>query len=92
MNSSQKTHKNGFLSRSIKIFTRICDLYAPCPVLCPLRSSMMKVVLGEHSIDTTEGFEQTFSVSVIIRHYNYKPWSFNNDIMLIKVWKEIHVH
>ncbi|CAF95213.1 unnamed protein product [Tetraodon nigroviridis] len=49
---------------------------------------MMTVVLGEHSINTKEEFEQIFSVSVIIRHYNYKPWSFNNDIMLIKVWKE----
>lgn len=62
--------------------------FSPCLVLCPLRSSMMKVVLGEHSIKTKEGFEQIFSVSVIIQHYNYKPWSFNNDIMLIKVWKE----
>lgn len=48
----------------------------------------MKVVLGEHSINTIEGFEQIFSVSAIIRHYDYKPWSFNNDIMLIKVGKE----
>lgn len=64
----------------------------PLLFLCPLRSSMMKVVLGEHNIDTTEGFEQIFSVSGIIRHYNYKTWSFNNDIMLIKVWKRnIHV-
>uniref|UniRef100_H3CL35 trypsin n=2 Tax=Tetraodon nigroviridis TaxID=99883 RepID=H3CL35_TETNG len=55
---------------------------------CWRPSSMMTVVLGEHSINTKEEFEQIFSVSVIIRHYNYKPWSFNNDIMLIKVWKE----
>lgn len=45
----------------------------------------MQVVLGEHSINTVEGFEQTFKVSTIIRHYDYKSWSFNNDIMLIKV-------
>ncbi|XP_029682378.1 trypsin-2-like [Takifugu rubripes] len=52
---------------------------------CWRPSSMMKVVLGEHNIHTIEGFEQIFSVSGIIRHYNYKPWSFNNDIMLIKL-------
>lgn len=52
---------------------------------------MMKVVLGEHNIHTTEGFEQIFSVSGIIRHYNYKTWSFNNDIMLIKVREKTHM-
>lgn len=66
----------------------LMGFFSPSLVLCLLRSSMMKVVLGEHSINTMEGFEQIFSVSAIIQHYNYKPWSFNNDIMLIKVWKE----
>lgn len=46
---------------------------------------MMQVVLGEHSIDKVEGFEQRFNVSLVIRHYQYKHWSFDNDIMLIKV-------
>lgn len=46
---------------------------------------MMQVVLGEHSIMKVEGFEQRFNVSLVIRHYQYKHWSFDNDIMLIKV-------
>lgn len=45
----------------------------------------MQVVLGEHSIDKVEGFEQRFNVSLVIKHYQYKHWSFDNDIMLIKV-------
>lgn len=45
----------------------------------------MQVVLGEHSIVKVEGFEQRFNVSLVIRHYQYKHWSFDNDIMLIKV-------
>lgn len=46
---------------------------------------MMQVVLGEHSIVKVEGFEQRFNVALVIRHYQYKHWSFDNDIMLIKV-------
>lgn len=74
----------------IKILIKISTLclmffFSSFLTLCPFRSSMMKVVLGEHNINTKEGFEQIFSVSVIIRHYNYIPWSFNNDIMMIKV-------
>lgn len=49
---------------------------------------MMQVVLGEHSIVKVEGFEQRFNVSLVIRHYLYKHWSFDNDIMLIKVMDE----
>lgn len=46
---------------------------------------MIQVVLGEHSIIKVEGFEQKFNVSFVIRHYQYKHWSFDNDIMLVKV-------
>uniref|UniRef100_A0A3B4TG24 trypsin n=1 Tax=Seriola dumerili TaxID=41447 RepID=A0A3B4TG24_SERDU len=51
---------------------------------CWKRSSRMRVVLSEHSLTRTEGFEQIFNVSKIYVHnYNYK--TFNNDIMLIKL-------
>lgn len=44
----------------------------------------MKVVLSEHNLEVTEGFEQVFNVSMIyINKFNY--WTFDNDIMLIKV-------
>ncbi len=44
----------------------------------------MKIVLSEHNLKKTEGFEQVFNVSKIFVHnYNYK--TFNSDIMLIKV-------
>lgn len=46
---------------------------------------MIQVVLGEHSITKAEGFEQKFNVSLVIKHYKYQHWSFDNDIMLVKV-------
>uniref|UniRef100_A0A3Q3IQB3 trypsin n=1 Tax=Monopterus albus TaxID=43700 RepID=A0A3Q3IQB3_MONAL len=50
---------------------------------CWRRSTLMRVVLSEHSLTITEGFEQVFNVSKIYVHnFNYK--TFNNDIMLIK--------
>ncbi|XP_075870298.1 anionic trypsin-like [Nelusetta ayraudi] len=52
---------------------------------CWRPSHMMQVVLGEHSIVKVEGFEQRFNVSLVIRHYQYRHWSFDNDIMLIKL-------
>lgn len=46
----------------------------------------MIVVLSEHNLDKEEGFEQTFGVSKIYFHqFSYS--TFNNDIMLIKVYK-----
>lgn len=48
------------------------------------RSYLMTVVLSEHSLIVTEGFEQVFNVSKIyVQNYNYR--TYNNDIMLIKV-------
>lgn len=49
------------------------------------RSSLIQVVLSEHSLATEEGFEQVFDVDRIFVHYNYNYRTFNNDIMLIKV-------
>ncbi|KAM6976949.1 trypsin [Aplochiton taeniatus] len=51
---------------------------------CWRPSSLMKVVLSEHSLTVDEGYEQVFNVSKIIVHnYNYK--TYNNDIMMIKL-------
>uniref|UniRef100_A0A3B5MGU4 trypsin n=1 Tax=Xiphophorus couchianus TaxID=32473 RepID=A0A3B5MGU4_9TELE len=48
------------------------------------RPHLMIVVLSEHSLRETEGFEQIFGVSKIhVHNYNYK--TFNNDIMIIKL-------
>ncbi|KAK5622502.1 hypothetical protein CRENBAI_002529 [Crenichthys baileyi] len=53
---------------------------------CWRPSYLMIVVLSEHSLTKTEGYEQTFGVSKIYLHnYNYK--TFSNDIMLIKLDK-----
>ncbi|TKS70848.1 Trypsin-1 [Collichthys lucidus] len=46
---------------------------------------MIKVVLSEHNLQRNEGHEQVFSVSAVIRHYQYQHWSFDNDIMLLKL-------
>ncbi|XP_058487292.1 trypsin [Solea solea] len=48
---------------------------------------LIKIYLGERNIDKLEGFEQIFKVSLIIRHYQYKAWTFDNDIMLLKLHK-----
>ncbi|CAK6975390.1 trypsin I-P1-like [Scomber scombrus] len=47
-------------------------------------STLMRVVLSEHSLATKEGFEQAFNVSKIYVH-NFSYKTFNNDIMLIKL-------
>ncbi|XP_049893120.1 serine protease 1-like isoform X2 [Epinephelus moara] len=46
---------------------------------------LIQVVLSEHSIYKLEGFEQRFDVSLVVRHYQYQHWTFDNDIMLIKL-------
>ncbi|KAM4570667.1 trypsin-3 [Fundulus diaphanus] len=51
---------------------------------CWRPSHLMRVVLSEHSLSESEGFEQTFGVSRIYL-YNYNYRTFNNDIMLIKL-------
>ncbi|XP_042355712.1 anionic trypsin-1-like [Plectropomus leopardus] len=45
----------------------------------------IKVVLSEHNIHRVEGFEQTFTVSLVLRHFQYQPWTFDNDIMMLKL-------
>ncbi|KAM9856205.1 trypsin [Aulostomus maculatus] len=53
---------------------------------CWRPTSLMRVVLSEHSLTRTEGFEQVFNVSrIYVHNYNYN--TFNNDIMLIKLSK-----
>ncbi|XP_068453722.1 trypsin I-P1-like [Clinocottus analis] len=51
---------------------------------CWRPSSYMKVVLSEHNLKLTEGFEQVFDVIRIYFH-NYEYKTFNNDIMLMKL-------
>ncbi|XP_036387386.1 trypsin-like [Megalops cyprinoides] len=52
---------------------------------CWRPSTLIKVVLSEHSLSKEEGFEQEFNVSKIFVYYNYNYKTFNNDIMLIKL-------
>ncbi|XP_026162749.1 trypsin-like [Mastacembelus armatus] len=52
---------------------------------CWKPSHMVQVVLNEHNILKVEGFEQVFNVSLIIRHNQYQSWTFDNDIMLLKL-------
>ncbi|XP_048857987.1 granzyme K-like [Brienomyrus brachyistius] len=58
---------------------------------CWRPSSLIKVVLSEHSFSKEEGFEQELNVSKIFVHFNYNYKTFNNDIMLIKVRKSIEL-
>ncbi|XP_028848632.1 trypsin-like [Denticeps clupeoides] len=52
---------------------------------CWRPSSLIQVVLSEHSLVLEEGFEQIFNVSKALVHYNYNYQTFNNDIMLLKL-------
>ncbi|XP_076132174.1 trypsin-3 isoform X1 [Alosa pseudoharengus] len=52
---------------------------------CWRPSSLIQVVLSEHSLASEEGFEQVFDVEKIFVHYNYNYKIYNNDIMLIKL-------
>lgn len=56
-----------------------------CLLMCSFRGAMIQVVLGDHNIFEVEGFEQRFNVSLVIRHYQYSYWTFDSDIMLLKV-------
>ncbi|XP_068576585.1 trypsin [Cebidichthys violaceus] len=52
---------------------------------CWRPSHMIEVVLGEHDINKEEGTEQRFNVALVIKHYQYQHWTFDNDIMLLKL-------
>lgn len=62
-----------------------------CPLSCSFRSHMIQVVLSEHSIAKVEGYEQRFNVSFVVRHYQYKHWTLDNDIMLLKVREDCRI-
>ncbi|XP_028432034.1 trypsin-like [Perca flavescens] len=52
---------------------------------CWRPSQLIQVVLGEHNIIEVEGFEQRFNVTLAVKHNQYQPWMFDNDIMLLKL-------
>ncbi|CAB1353292.1 unnamed protein product [Coregonus sp. 'balchen'] len=49
------------------------------------QANLLKVVLGEHSFSSLEGFEQEFNVSKVLVYYMYNYMTFDNDIMLLKL-------
>ncbi|XP_068455076.1 trypsin-3-like [Clinocottus analis] len=52
---------------------------------CWRPSHLIQVVLGEHDLTREEGTEQRFGVALVLRHYQYQHWTFDNDIMLLKL-------
>ncbi|KAK6318765.1 hypothetical protein J4Q44_G00099760 [Coregonus suidteri] len=52
---------------------------------CWKPANLLKVVLGEHSFSSLEGFEQEFNVSKVLVYYMYNYMTFDNDIMLLKL-------
>ncbi|XP_067359287.1 trypsin-like [Channa argus] len=52
---------------------------------CWRPNHLIQVVLSEHNINKVEGFEQVFNVTLIVRHYQFQYWTFDNDIMLLKL-------
>ncbi|KAK4293334.1 hypothetical protein Pmani_013062 [Petrolisthes manimaculis] len=45
----------------------------------------LQVVLGEYDMEEVEGWERTRTVSVIVIHSDYDPFSHANDIALIRI-------
>uniref|UniRef100_A0A8C0XGG6 trypsin n=1 Tax=Castor canadensis TaxID=51338 RepID=A0A8C0XGG6_CASCN len=50
-----------------------------------LKSSQLQIRLGEHNTDVTEGNEQFINAAKIIKHPKYNKFTYDNDIMLIKL-------
>ncbi|CAL4202489.1 unnamed protein product, partial [Meganyctiphanes norvegica] len=53
--------------------------------------SQIQVLLGEHTIYTTDGTEQRFDVSQVINHPSYitNPWNNGHDISLLELSGEV---
>ncbi|XP_020033719.1 LOW QUALITY PROTEIN: cationic trypsin-3-like [Castor canadensis] len=47
--------------------------------------SQLQIRLGEHNTDVTEGNEQFINAAKIIKHPKYNKFTYDNDIMLIKL-------
>nr|XP_057906536.1 trypsin-3-like [Doryrhamphus excisus]XP_057906537.1 trypsin-3-like [Doryrhamphus excisus] len=52
---------------------------------------IMTVVLSEHNLTTTDGFEQIFNVSMIYIN-SFSSRTFDNDIMLLKLSEPAHLN
>ena len=65
------------------------DPVIPTPLLCPPCSSI-NVTLGAHNIKQQERTQQVIQVRRAIRHPDYKPKTFSNDIMLLQARKTPH--
>ncbi|KAF7657863.1 hypothetical protein LDENG_00021400 [Lucifuga dentata] len=52
---------------------------------CWMWPEMITVVLSDHNIKKWDGSEQYFNVTKIIKHNGYRHWTFDNDIMLLKL-------
>lgn len=50
-----------------------------------LDPSQVSIKLGDHNIYSTDGTEQSFSVSQVIPHPSYNPNTTDNDIALLKL-------
>lgn len=49
-----------------------------------------RIVAGEHSFSTTNGYEQFSDVELFIMHPDYDTVTLENDIVLIKVYRAIY--
>ena len=62
------------------------DPMIPTPLLWSLSSSII-VTLGAHNIKQQERTQQVIRVRRVIRHPDYNPNNFSNDIMLLQARK-----
>ncbi|KAM9813463.1 trypsin-2 [Neosynchiropus ocellatus] len=59
---------------------------------CWRPTHLIQVVLSEHNVYEEEGVEQRFDVIRIFKHRRYMYWSFDNDIMLLKLDKKATIN
>ncbi|KAL2091110.1 hypothetical protein ACEWY4_013373 [Coilia grayii] len=59
---------------------------------CWRPSYLIKVVLSEHDLNRKEGFEVVSNVSKIIVYYRYSYYTFDNDIMLVKLERPVQLN
>lgn len=57
-----------------------------------VNKDVLKVVAGEHDLNAQEGTEQEAGISEMIIHQNFDPLSFENDICLLKLDRNLNLN
>uniref|UniRef100_A0A8C4R4X5 Coagulation factor VII n=1 Tax=Eptatretus burgeri TaxID=7764 RepID=A0A8C4R4X5_EPTBU len=69
--------------------TLLSDLWVLTAAHCALHSPRITVRVGEHDLRRSEGWEQQVTVQRSIRHPNFDPETYDNDITLLRLAKPV---